>query len=299
MLLKPLHAFVSIVKCGSFSKAARLLGLSSSSITRLLAQLEKELGFTLLERTTRRLKLTEAGALFYEKAQDILVIYDTSKEHLGGLKDILSGPIKIGAPSSLSYLQITQCVNEFLTDYPHLKIQLINGDHLLDLLENNFDFVLHCRPLPNSNFHYRPLGTWTRTLCATPAYLEKWGTPNDCDALSDHNCLLHYENKESTWPLLVDGKTKNVSISGNITTDSSLNLKNLVMNDVGIAYLPSFIIFRELQRGTLVPILSTHFLPLQNIYAVYSKNRYQTKKVKALLDFLTQKIQRQSHADSS
>lgn len=293
MLLKPLQAFVSIVKYGSFSKAAHLLGLSTSSITRLLAQLEKELGFVLLERTTRRLKLTEAGALFYEKAQEILLIYETSKEYLGDLKDVLSGPIKIGAPSSLSYLYITQCINEFLADYPELKIQLINGDHLLDLLNNNFDFVLHCRPLPNSNFHYRPLGTWTRTLCATPEYIEKWGAPKVCEDLSKYNCLRHYENKESTWPLLINGKIKNVPISGNITTDSSLNLKNLTMNGVGIAYLPSFTIFRELQQGTLLPILSKHFLPPQNMFAVYSKNRYQTKKVKVLLDFLTQKIHQQ------
>ena len=293
MLMKPLQAFVFIVKSGGFSKAGQLMGLSSSSITRLLAQLENELGFALLERTTRRLKMTEAGAIFFEKAEDILTIYDTSKEHLDGLKDVLSGPIKIGAPSSLSFLYITQCINEFLECYPHLQIQLINGDHLLDLLENSFDFVLHCRPLPSSQFHYRTLGTWTRTLCATPAYLEKRGTPKVYQDLSEHNCLLHYENKEITWPIFVDGKIKNISIHGNITSDSSLNLKNLALSNIGIAYLPSFIIFRELRKGSLLRILPEHFLPLQNIVAVYSKNRYQAKKVKALLDFITVKIRQQ------
>lgn len=293
MLFKPLTTFVTIVKLGSFSKAAQKLGTSTSSITRLLSQLENELGFTLLERTTRTIKLTGAGSLFYEKAQEILSIYDTSKKHLGAFQDVLSGQIKIGAPSSLSYLYITKCINEFLEQYPHLKIQLVNGDHLLDLLENDFDFVFHCRPLPGSNFQYRRLGSWTRMLCVAPSYIEKYGAPKSLEELSTHNCLLHYENKAEAWPFLVDKKIKNISVSGNITTDSSLNLINLVLNGVGIAYLPSFVIFPELKKGTLIQILPEYLLASQEMYAVFSKSRYQVKKVRALLDFLTHKIKQQ------
>lgn len=293
MLLRPLNIFVTIVKLGSFTKAARLLGISTSSMTRLLSQLENELGFILLERTTRKIKLTEAGYLFYEKAQEILSIYDTSKKHLGSLQDVLSGQIKIGAPSSLSYLYITQCIHEFLNQYPHVKVQLVNGDHLLDLLENDFDFVFHCRPLPNSNFQYRKLGTWTRMICVAPSYIEKHGIPNSLEELSDHNCLQHYENKTSCWPFRIGKKIKNISVTGNITTDSSLNLLHLAINGVGIAYLPSFVILPELKKGTLIQILSEHLLPPIDMYAVFSKNRYRIKKVRVLLDFLTQKIQQQ------
>ena len=293
MILKPLTAFVHIVKLGSFSKAAHALGTSTSSTTRLLCQLEEELGFTLLERTTRTIKLTEAGALFYEKAQEMLSIYDLSKKNLGTLQNVLSGQIKIGAPTSLSYLYITRCIDEFLTLYPHVKVQLVNGDHLLDLLENDFDFVLHCRPLPNSNLHYRKLGTWTMLLCASPSYIEKKGRPNSLSELSMHNCLLHYENREGAWPLMMNGEVKNIPVSGNITTDSSLNLLNLAIKGVGIVYLPSFTVFRELKEGRLVQVLSENLLPPKEMYAVYSKNRYHVKKVKALLDFLTQKIQGQ------
>lgn len=293
MLLKPLKAFILTVKQESFAKAAQLLGISTSSMSRLLAQLEKELGFSLLERTTRTLKLTEAGALFYEKAQEMLAIYDVSKQNLGSLKTILSGRLKIGAPSSLSYLFISKCISEFLELYPHLNIQLVNGDHLLDLLENGFDFVLHCGSLPNSSFYYKKLGTWTQTLCASSHYIEEHGVPSSLAELAQHNCLLHDKNKEGFWPLFVDGKIKNVSVNGNISTDSNLNIKNLVLSDMGIAYLPSFIIFRELKSGELIKILPQHFLPQQEIYAVYSKNRYQIKKVRVLLNFLEQKIKKQ------
>jgi DNA-binding transcriptional LysR family regulator len=293
VLLKPLNAFVMTIKQGGFAKAAHALGTSPSSISRLLAQLEEELGFSLLERTTRTLKLTEAGALFYEKAQEILTIYDSSKKNLGNLSNVLSGNLKIGAPTSISYLYITNCIDEFLKDYPSLKLHLVNGDHLLDLLEDDFDFVLHCRPLPDSNFLYKKLGTWTRTLCASPDYIKKNGLPKNIEELKKHNCLLHYDNKEGTWPLSVDGETKNIPINGNISTDSSLNLKNLACKGIGIAYLPSFIIFRELNDGTLTRILPQNFLPTKEIYAVYTKNRYRIKKVKALLDFLTEKIQQQ------
>lgn len=293
MLLKPLTVFVTIVKLDSFSKAAKQLGTSTSSITRLLSQLEEELGFTLLERTTRTIKLTEAGALFYEKAQEMLSIYDASKKHITSLQDVLSGQIKIGAPSSLSYLYITKCINEFLTVYPHVKVQLVNGDHLLDMLENDYDFVFHCRPLPDSSFQYRKLGTWTRTLCASPSYIEERGLPTSLEALSEHNCLLHYENKAGFWPLYVDKKIKNIPVRGNITTDSTLNLINLARNGVGIAYLPSFAILPELKKGTLVQILPEHVLPSNEMYAVFSKSRYRVKKVRALLDFLTQKIKQQ------
>lgn len=293
MLLKPLNAFVMTIKLDGFAKAAQALGTSPSSISRLLAQLEEELGFSLLERTTRTLKLTEAGAQFYEKAQEILTIYDSSKKHLGNLSNELSGNLKIGAPASMSYLYITNCIDEFLNGYPNLKLQLVNGDHLLDLLEDDFDFVLHCRPLPDSNFLYKKLGLWTRTLCASPEYIKKHGRPKNLEELKQHNCLLHYDNKEGTWPLNVDGETKNIPINGNISTDSSLNLKNLACKGIGIAYLPSFIIFRELSNKTLIPILPKHFLPPKEIYAVYTKNRYRIKKVKALLEFLTEKIQQQ------
>lgn len=293
MLLKPLNAFVMTIKLDGFAKAAQALGTSPSSISRLLAQLEEELGFSLLERTTRTLKLTEAGAQFYEKAQEILTIYDSSKKHLGNLSNELSGNLKIGAPASMSYLYITNCIDEFLNGYPNLKLQLVNGDHLLDLLEDDFDFVLHCRPLPDSNFLYKKLGLWTRTLCASPEYIKKHGRPKNLEELKQHNCLLHYDNKEGTWPLNVDGETKNIPINGNISTDSSLNLKNLACKGIGITYLPSFIIFRELSNKTLIPILPKHFLPPKEIYAVYTKNRYRIKKVKALLEFLTEKIQQQ------
>ena len=293
MFLKPLKIFVTIVKLNSFSKAARFLGVSTSSMTRLLSQLEVELGFTLLERTTRTIKLTEAGSLFFEKAQEILSIYDTSKKHLSSLENVLAGQIKIGAPSSLSYLYITKCINEFLAQYPHIKVQIVNGDHLLDLLENDFDFVFHCRPLPNSNFKYKKLGTWTRMLCASPGYIEKKGMPNSLEALSSHNCLLHNEDKTGFWSFLENKKIKNISVDGNITADSSLNLLNLAIKGVGIAYLPSFIILPELKKGGLIQILPQHQLPEQEMYTVFLKSRYRIKKVRALLDFLSQKIQQQ------
>lgn len=293
MLLKPLTIFTTIVKLGGFSKAAQALGTSTSSITRLLSQLENELGFALLERTTRTIRLTEAGSLFYEKAQEILSIYDMSKKHLGLLQNVLSGQIKIGAPSSLSYLYITKCINEFLEQYPHVNVQLVNGDHLLDLLENDFDFIFHCRPLPDSSFQYRKLGAWTRMLCAAPSYIKKNGQPNSLEALSTHNCLMHYQDKTSSWPFIVNKKIKNISVTGNIVTDSSLNLLNLTLNGIGIAYLPSFVILPELKKGKLIQILPEHQLPSQEIYAVFSKNRYRIKKVRVLLDFLTQKIQQQ------
>lgn len=293
MLLKPLKAFVLTVKLGNFAKASQQMGTSTSSMSRILAQLEHELGFSLLERTTRTVKLTEAGSLFYEKAQEILAIYQSSKENLTNLSHTLTGHLKIGAPASMSYLYITQCIDEFLSEYPHLKLQLVNGDHLLDLLEDDFDFVLHCRPLPDSNLHYRKLGDWSRVLCASPAYLQQYGVPDNLAELGKHNCLKHYDNKEGTWPLFENNSIKNIPIEGNITTNSSLNLKNLVLKGVGIAYLPSFIVYRELINGSLVSVLPEHQLPAKQIYAVYSKNKYRMKKVKALLDFLTLKIQQQ------
>lgn len=293
MLLKPLTVFVTIVKQNSFSKAAHHLGMSTSSTTRLLSQLENELGFALLERTTRTIKLTEAGTLFYETAQEVLSIYDTSKKNLGTLQNVLSGQIKIGAPSSLSYLYITKCVGEFLEQYPHVKVQMVNGDHLLDLLENDFDFVFHCRALPDSSFQYRKLGTWTRMLCAAPSYLKKNGAPRTVEELSHHNCLLHYEEKTKSWPLYYNKKIKPISVNGNIIADSSLNLLNLTLSGIGIAYLPSFIIFPELKKGNLIQILPKNQLPPEAIYAVFSKNRSRIEKVKVLLDFLAKKIQHQ------
>ena len=293
MHTKQLKAFVAMVKLGSASKAGKALGISTSSMSRLLLQLEDELGVCLIERTTRSQHLTTAGDFFFEKAQEIISIYDNTKKNLCNLNDSLSGNIKIGIQSSLSYLYITQCIHEFLELYPKISIQLVNGDHLLDLLDHDYDFVLHCRALPSSDFHYRKICTWTRSLCASPRYIAKYGLPNTIENLDKHNCLLHYENKGKCWPLLVNDKIKKIYVDGNISTDSSLNLKNLAVNGVGIAYLPSFTILNELNENKLIKILSKHSLPNKHIYAVYTKNRRSIKRVTVFLDFLTKKMNTQ------
>ena len=193
-MLEDISAFCAVVEQKSFSRAAKQLGVSTAVVTRRVARLEKSLDTRLLHRTTRLVSLTEPGQAFYTQVRDLLDALESSKKTVKSFTQEVTGTLKIGLPASISYLHLTPNLHHFTQKFPQLKIQIVHGNHLLDLLRESFDLIIYCSALPDSNFHYQKLGDWRKIICASPDYLKKFGKPKTPEDLAEHRCLDHYDN---------------------------------------------------------------------------------------------------------
>lgn len=290
-MLENMRAFTRVIDKQGFAKAARDLGVSTPVITRRINELEKELGVKLIQRSTRKLSVTEAGQLFYERAKEIIYSLDTAKAAALSLKDNVSGVIKIGIPASINHLYLMPALPSFLKKYPALKIEIIQGNHLLDLLDKGFDLVLHCGELPDSSYHFRKLGEWTKITCASPAYFKKYKKPKTPHDLEKYNCLDHADNRSHAWGYQINSKYQYFLINGNIKANSSIDLKTLALAGLGIAYLPSFTIWPELREKKLVSVLEQFNPKSLGMYVIYPSKQFMNKKISLFLDFLEELMQ--------
>jgi DNA-binding transcriptional LysR family regulator len=285
-MLEDISAFCAVVEQKSFSRAARQLGVSTAVITRRVARLEKSLDTRLLHRTTRLVSLTEPGQAFYTQVRDLLDALESSKKTVKSFTQEVTGTLKIGLPASISYLHLTPNLHHFTQKFPQLKIQIVLGNHLLDLLRESFDLIIYCSSLPDSNFHYQKLGDWRKIICASPDYLKKFAKPKTPEDLVEHQCLDHYDNFQRVWKFSKRNKLKSVTIHSEILANSSMDLKNLAVQGHGIAYLPSFTVYQELKSGQLISLLEDFQPPKIGMFAVYPSHQYMSKKSQLFLDFL-------------
>ncbi len=285
-MLEDIEVFCTIAKQGGFAKAARVLHISTSMVTRRLSNLEESLGVRLLQRTTRQVSLTEAGQQYYDEMSQILERLQISNKNVKTLSKEVTGTLKVGLPVSISSLYVTQHLQEFLDQHPHIKVTICHGNHLFDLLDNQFDFVVHCGELPSSNFYYKKIGSWKKIIAASPSYLAKYGTPKTPDDLAEHNCLDHGENFDFTWRFQQREKLRDLSVSGNVRVNSSLDLANLASNGIGIVYLPCFVIAEQLKTGRLKSILDEYRPPELGLYCVYPSSKYLNQKTRLFIEFV-------------
>jgi len=284
-MLRDAEIFIAVVEGQSFAKAARQLQLSPPVITRHIAKLEDQLQVRLLQRNTRQVSLTEAGTLFYESCVSMMQTYVYSLKQMQNLSDELIGTLKIGMPASISRLFIEH-INNFYSKYPNLKLEIVNGNHLINLLGDGFDLVIHCGELADSSLYCQKLGSWEKITCASPSYLALSGIPEEPQDLIKFKCMDHFDNKLQEWKYVINDNIESIRISPVILINNSLDLKHLALNGAGIVYLPSFTIREEIRQGRLVEILGEYKVPKLNMYAVYPEVRYLSKRVKVIIDFL-------------
>jgi DNA-binding transcriptional LysR family regulator len=285
-MLEDISVFTAIAKHQSFAKAARELELSTPVVTRRMARLEETLGARLLHRTTRQVTLTEAGALFYDEVKDIIDALDATKESVKSLSCKVTGTLRIGLPTPLSLCYVSKTLHQFLEEYPALKIQIETGSNLLGLLNNGFDLIIKCGDLPDSSFHYKKLGTVRNIICASPNYLKKHGMPTKIEDLKAHNCLGNDGSFSRSWTFKAKSKQKEILVSGNLTANSHIELRNLAENDLGIIHMPLYIVNNQLQSGALVSILDEYPVN-RDLFAVYPTNKFLNKKTQLFLNYLT------------
>lgn len=296
--LERMAIFARVVEDKSFSAAARNLNLSKSLVSKQVTQLEKSLGVRLLNRTTRALSVTDAGAVLYEHCSRIVEELEEARLAVGRLQAEPRGLLRISAPVAFGRLHVAAALPEFLGAYPDLKIDMVTTDRFVDLAEEGYDLVIRIVDQPAPNLVARKLAPVTRRMVATPEYFERYGVPETPADLEKHNCLTYtYFNPQDPWRLRGPKGDISVRTSGNLRLNDDDALSEAVMRGLGLALLPTFIIGEALQAGRLRSVLA-EYIPLErHIYAVYLANRHVSAKVRAFIDYLLERLGPQPYWD--
>ncbi len=290
--LDDVAVFVRVVEAASFTAAAEALALSQSAVSKAVSRLEDELGVRLLTRSTRRLTLTESGAVLYERAARALGELDEACLAVTALQQEPRGRLRVSAPMSFAILRLTGLVAEFLERYPGVTVDLRLDDRRVDLVAEGFDLALRIGDLNDSSLVARRLATCHQRALAAPAYLERHGTPRHPDELRHHNCLIYsYAETAKLWRFIgSDGEELTVPVRGNLEANNGLAGREAALAGLGVLLTPDFYVADAVRAGTLVPILEDWRLPERGIYALYPERRLLAPKVRAFVDFLAERM---------
>ncbi len=283
-----LKAFCRVVEAGGFSAAAAQLNISHTVMSRQVQQLESLLGAQLLNRTTRKLALTEAGTAYYERARRILDDLHEADLAVTQHHAAPRGILRINAPMAFGTLDMASWLPRFMARYPELRIDLVCNDRFVDLIEEGFDVAVRlARDMPDSTLMAKKLATTRTLLVAAPAYLERHGAPRTPDDLANHNCITYsLVPKPNEWMFaLPGGGYKTVPVRGSLQANTGIALRDAALAGVGIATTASFIVHGDVARGDLVPVLPDYPLQARDVFAVYPHNRHLSPKVRAFIDF--------------
>jgi DNA-binding transcriptional LysR family regulator len=283
--------FAKVAEARSFSEAARRLGLSKSMVSKEVSRLERSLGARLLNRTTRKLSLTEVGAAFYEHCARVVQEAEAAELLVGRLHGEPRGVLRLTAPVAFATLHVASALPGFLARYPEVQIDLTISDRFFDLAEEGHDLALRiARELP-PNVVARQLAPIARVVCATPEYFARHGVPREPADLARHNCLVYtHAHPDSQWRLRRGRDEIVVPVRGNLRLNDDEALWQAVLGGLGIALLPTFIVGRDLQAGRLRAVLSRYVPAERNLYAIYLPNRHLSPKVRVFIDFLVERF---------
>ncbi|CUU21844.1 DNA-binding transcriptional LysR family regulator [Bradyrhizobium sp. JR7.2] len=288
--LQELTVFVRAAESGSFSKAARELGLSQPSVSRIIGDLETRLGVKLLLRTTRSITVTDAGALFLTRAREVLADIEDAEDAARGV-DSLRGTLRITMPIVYGTRNIIPRLPKFLKAHPLLRVELSVADERQNLVVEGTDVAIRLGPLDDSGFGARKLATVSRFLVAAPSYLAERGTPKTPADLASHDCIFGPGLfGRTTWSFTRNGAETSVDVRGRITTDSGPGVFASVLAGLGIAMTSPVMAGPEIEAGALVPVLKSYKLAPVEVYAVFPAGPRPSTKVRTLVDFLAEEL---------
>ncbi|MCX7279340.1 MAG: LysR family transcriptional regulator [Burkholderiales bacterium] len=282
-----MQTLVAVVDAGSFVKAADSLGLSKAAVSRYVADLEARLGVRLLQRTTRRLSLTEAGQVFYARSKELLAGVDEAEAELTSRSGAASGLLRINAPVTFGILHLAPLWGLFRSQYPDVALDLTLADRMVDLVEEGYDMAIRIATLPSSTLVSKRLASTRMVLCASPAYLAAHGTPLHPRELAGHAVIAYtYWAAKDEWHF--DGPEGTVSVTTRpcIHANNGDTCRAAALAHQGIILQPSFLVGEDLAAGRLVELLPAYRSLEMGIYAVYPSRKHVPPKVRALVDFL-------------
>ncbi|MCE0496107.1 LysR family transcriptional regulator [Vibrio salinus] len=286
-MIDSMKVFCMVVKKNGFRAAASELDISPAMVSRHINKLEYQLKTSLLKRNTRSITLTVSGQMFFDHCGNILSLYDQCLNQISGENNTLSGNLKVGVPHSISQLHVIPALEQFYRSHPNLTLDIIAGNHSLELFSHGYDLALHCGPLPDSTLYYTLIGYWGKHTVASQAYLDQHGTPQHPDDLHKHNCLLHFDNQSKAWRYTIDRKEVDMPVFGQTRINNSLDLYQMALNGLGIAYLPDFTVGQAIEDRKLVNVLTEYMPPPLPMFVVHINPR-PSKREQVFIDFIKQ-----------
>lgn len=288
-----MDTFIRVVEAGSISRAADRLNVAKSAVSRRLKELEKHLGVELFHRTTRQMNLTDTGRAFYHQAvrilDDVLEAEIATSQAHGTLK----GSLKIALPSTFGLMHMGPVINDFIKEHPQIEFDLDFNDRKVDLIQEGFDLAIRIANLPDSSLIARRIAPVKTIICASPDYLQQMGTPQSPEDLLEHQCLVYSLLRDFEYWHLTDANGNDIKtkIHPYLKTSTGEFLKDAAVAGHGIILVPTFIAYKEIESGSLVPLLKDYSSHQINAYAIYPQTRHLSQRVRAFVDLLVKRFE--------
>jgi DNA-binding transcriptional LysR family regulator len=284
--LTAMKVFCEVAASGSFSATADKLDMSRAMVTRYIGELETWLDARLLQRTTRKVTLTDAGESCLRRSQQMLALMDNIEEETLRHDGELRGQLRLTCSMSFGFAHLAAAISDFLTLHPQLKIDLNVSDRTVNLVEERIDLAIRISSEPDPMLIARPLVRCDSILVASPGYLAKHGTPQSPAALTEHGCLSYANFGRSIWSLQRGDEHVQVAVSSRFSANEATVLLHAALANGGIALQPTYLVKPYIDNGQLIALLPGWQVPAMTIYALYPSRRHLSPAVRALLDFL-------------
>lgn len=293
MNLNDIAVFLRVAEAGSFTRAARTLGLPKTTVSRKVAGLETALGVRLIHRTTRSVSLTDAGNRYYRACSEGLARLEAASATMSGTTQVPSGTIRVSAPADFGNYFLADLVAEFLRQHERVRIELVLTDASLNLVEERIDLAFRTGRLPDSSLVARKLGPADRVLCASPRYLDAAGVPRRVADLRHHDCIVFGASLDNaTWTIDGPGGARSVPVKGRIAVNVMAFAMRAAVAGLGIAHLPAALAARDIEAGRLKVVLPGFAAARGGVYAVYPSSRHVPAAVTAFVDFVAGRFNR-------
>lgn len=284
--LQAMETFLRVAEAGSFSAAARQLGVGQPAVSKTVAQLEARLGVALLVRSTRRLAPTEAGLRFAERARRAVEEADEAELAARGAGAGFAGRLRVSAATTFARLHVVPRLPAFLAAHPELTVEVILDDRQVDMVEEAIDVSLRMGDLPDSSATARRLATGNRSVIATPAYLHRAGIPTSPGGLAAHEAVVYLQGENRSWRFERRGTVASVTVSGQLRVSAAEGLRAAVLADIGVAIASDWMFAPELEDGRVVRLLPDWTLPPIDLWAVFPVGRMASARARAFANFV-------------
>jgi DNA-binding transcriptional LysR family regulator len=290
-IVASMRVFTAVVDAGSFAGAADKLVMSRGMATRYVAQLEAHLGVRLLNRTTRKLSLTEAGSDYCQRATQVLGMIEEAETSVAQEASVPRGTLRVTSSVAFGVRHLGWAITEYLQKYPGVHVDVTLNDRTVDLVEEGFDLAIRVTTRIDPGLIARRLTRARIVACASPGYLKKHGTPKSPEELVGHNCISYaYSPVQNDWHFRRNGVDQTVPISGNLRGNNGDILVIAAIEGLGVALQPTFVIYEALRQKKLVRILSDWEADELTVFAVYPNRKFLPPKVRSFIDFIAERF---------
>ncbi|TDF42217.1 LysR family transcriptional regulator [Alteromonadaceae bacterium M269] len=279
--------FVAVAESGSFTDASKQLGISVAQVSRQVTAIEERLKVKLFHRTTRKVSLTESGALYFQHCRNVLDGLADAERIVSHFHNKPQGSIRLTAPITYGEEVVVPIINDFLIEYKDIDIRLDLNNQRVDLMGGGYDLAIRHGQLADSGLIAKKLTTRQFYVCATPEYFERYGLPNTLSELKLHNCLI---GASDHWRFSNQGKSEQIQVSGNLRCNSGHGLVKAALKHIGIVQLPDHYVHKHLAEGELVTVLDEFKQEEENVWAVYPDKHFLPVKIRTLIDFMSKRM---------